>query len=53
MKYEGVHVIAGLPNIMSWTNDIMRLVNSALELGHVRVGNEGEISKILTQHTQS
>jgi len=48
MVYEDVHVIAGLPNIMSWTNDIMRLVNSVLELGHVQVGNEGKIWKILT-----
>ena len=48
MKYEDVHVIAGLPNIISWTNDIMRLVNSALELGHVHVGNEGEIWNVLT-----
>jgi len=48
MKYEDVHVIAGLPDIISWTNDIVRLVNSALELGHVRVGNDGEMWKILT-----
>jgi len=26
----------------------MRLVNSVLELGHVQVGNEGKIWKILT-----
>jgi hypothetical protein len=48
MVYEDVHVIAGLPNIMSWTNDIMRLVNSAWELGHVHVSNKGKIWKILT-----
>jgi hypothetical protein len=48
MKYEDMHVIACLPNIMYWTNDIMLLVNSALELGHVYVGNEGEIWNILT-----
>ena len=48
MKHEDVHVIAGLTNIMSWTNDIVRLVNSVLELGHVRVGKEGEIWKVLT-----
>jgi hypothetical protein len=48
MKYEKVHVIARLPNILSWTNDTMRLVNNALELGHVHVVNEGEIWKIFT-----